>query len=368
MDSGLTRRQVLQAGIAAGAVALSSDPLVQMASAAVTPPLGHTQSDIEHVIILIQENRSFDHYFGTYSGVEGYGSAVRQSRYTNRKATQPKASTASCCRSTSKRTTSPSASRTSRTAGVPQHRSWDSGAMDDIRPHAPANPTAIAGRRRRRWATTRKPTSRSTAALAERVHDLRPLPLLGARPDRPEPPVLDERRRSTRTGKTAARWWRRSRTGDPRQRPGSSPGRRCPRRCSSAGISWKVYNGDILRLRGQRAARYFKNFQDEPDTASKSRSETSYPKYFKQRPQPRRTAAGLLDQHSARSETEHPGNSGAEDRRDGRGATCSNAVMGHPDRRGKRRRSSSPGTRTEASSTTSRRRPRRPVRRASTSR
>src|SRR5205085_5463352 len=28
--------------------------------------------DIEHVIVLIQENRSFDHYFGTYRGVAGF--------------------------------------------------------------------------------------------------------------------------------------------------------------------------------------------------------------------------------------------------------------------------------------------------------
>ena len=29
--------------------------------------------DIEHVVILIQENRSFDHYFGSYRGVTGFG-------------------------------------------------------------------------------------------------------------------------------------------------------------------------------------------------------------------------------------------------------------------------------------------------------
>ena len=29
--------------------------------------------DIEHVIVLMQENRSFDHYFGTMSGVRGFG-------------------------------------------------------------------------------------------------------------------------------------------------------------------------------------------------------------------------------------------------------------------------------------------------------
>ena len=29
-------------------------------------------SDIQHVVILIQENRSFDHYFGSYRGVRGF--------------------------------------------------------------------------------------------------------------------------------------------------------------------------------------------------------------------------------------------------------------------------------------------------------
>ena len=32
-----------------------------------------TIKDVEHVVILMQENRSFDHYFGTLRGVRGYG-------------------------------------------------------------------------------------------------------------------------------------------------------------------------------------------------------------------------------------------------------------------------------------------------------
>ena len=32
-----------------------------------------TIADVEHVVILMQENRSFDHYFGTLSGVRGFG-------------------------------------------------------------------------------------------------------------------------------------------------------------------------------------------------------------------------------------------------------------------------------------------------------
>jgi len=29
-------------------------------------------ADVEHIVILMQENRSFDHYFGTLDGVRGF--------------------------------------------------------------------------------------------------------------------------------------------------------------------------------------------------------------------------------------------------------------------------------------------------------
>src|ERR1700733_60372 len=34
---------------------------------------GGTIHDVEHIVIMMQENRSFDHYFGTLSGVRGFG-------------------------------------------------------------------------------------------------------------------------------------------------------------------------------------------------------------------------------------------------------------------------------------------------------
>ena len=33
---------------------------------------GASLSDVKHIVILMQENRSFDHYFGTMSGVRGF--------------------------------------------------------------------------------------------------------------------------------------------------------------------------------------------------------------------------------------------------------------------------------------------------------
>lgn len=35
-----------------------------------------TLSDVDHIIILLQENRSFDHYFGTLAGVRGFGDTL----------------------------------------------------------------------------------------------------------------------------------------------------------------------------------------------------------------------------------------------------------------------------------------------------
>jgi phospholipase C len=71
MHAGMTRRELLHAGAAAGLLALGGDPLIQRALAA-APRIGKL-TDIEHVVILIQENRSFDHYFGTLPGVRGFG-------------------------------------------------------------------------------------------------------------------------------------------------------------------------------------------------------------------------------------------------------------------------------------------------------
>ncbi|HVX43030.1 MAG TPA: alkaline phosphatase family protein, partial [Mycobacteriales bacterium] len=70
----VTRRRLLgsAAGVAATAAAAAlMPPNVQRALAA-APPKGGSLKDIEHVVMLMQENRSFDHYFGTLSGVRGF--------------------------------------------------------------------------------------------------------------------------------------------------------------------------------------------------------------------------------------------------------------------------------------------------------
>jgi len=70
----LTRRRLLGGAAAAGGLAAASTvlpPNVRRALAS-PPPKGGRLSDIEHVVLLMQENRSFDHYFGTLYGVRGF--------------------------------------------------------------------------------------------------------------------------------------------------------------------------------------------------------------------------------------------------------------------------------------------------------
>ena len=43
-----------------------------MAKSAAVPPAGSDIGAVEHVIFLMMENRSFDHYYGTYPGVRGF--------------------------------------------------------------------------------------------------------------------------------------------------------------------------------------------------------------------------------------------------------------------------------------------------------
>jgi phospholipase C len=77
-----TRRRFLQYAAAvsgtAAAVTTGLDvggPAQQSKAAVVASsrPLTGSINDLKHVVILMQENRSFDHYFGTLSGVRGFG-------------------------------------------------------------------------------------------------------------------------------------------------------------------------------------------------------------------------------------------------------------------------------------------------------
>ena len=70
--SEVNRRRFLQlAGATSAFTALSGS----IERAAALPANHRTGSieDVEHIVVLMQENRSFDHYFGTLRGVRGFG-------------------------------------------------------------------------------------------------------------------------------------------------------------------------------------------------------------------------------------------------------------------------------------------------------
>ncbi|HEY5296441.1 MAG TPA: phospholipase C, phosphocholine-specific [Verrucomicrobiae bacterium] len=70
----MTRRRMLGLTASAAAAAFASTlmpPNLRRALAA-EPPRTGSLKDIKHVVLLMQENRSFDHYFGTLAGVRGF--------------------------------------------------------------------------------------------------------------------------------------------------------------------------------------------------------------------------------------------------------------------------------------------------------
>jgi phospholipase C len=122
-NEGMTRRQALRdlgiAGLGAAGLSGTVDDLVSRAVAA-SPKHGKL-ADIEHVVILIQENRSFDHYFGGLSGVRGFGDHKGAGAFHQR--------------GIDGRTLHPFHLKTNCIADIthdwgPQHDSWNGGRMD----------------------------------------------------------------------------------------------------------------------------------------------------------------------------------------------------------------------------------------------
>src|SRR6201996_7596737 len=78
-----TRRQLFKgaAGLAAAAAAQTIMPANVRRVLAQGLPRHGSFRDIKHVVVLMQENRSFDHYFGTLAGVRGFDDpkALKQS-------------------------------------------------------------------------------------------------------------------------------------------------------------------------------------------------------------------------------------------------------------------------------------------------
>ena len=79
-----TRRRLLgTAAAASAAILLPANVQQAIADSAANPRPGKL-SDIKHVVLLMQENRSFDHYFGTLSGVAGFDDRAATTLSTGR--------------------------------------------------------------------------------------------------------------------------------------------------------------------------------------------------------------------------------------------------------------------------------------------
>ncbi|MCW2943894.1 MAG: plcN [Actinoallomurus sp.] len=70
--TGVNRRKFMQLAGGTAAMSVLSTSIARAAEIPANRRTG-TLRDVEHIVVLMQENRSFDHYFGTLRGVRGFG-------------------------------------------------------------------------------------------------------------------------------------------------------------------------------------------------------------------------------------------------------------------------------------------------------
>ncbi len=70
--TAINRRRFIQLTGGTAAFSMLSTSIAKAASIPAARRTG-TLEDVEHIVVLMQENRSFDHYFGTLRGVRGFG-------------------------------------------------------------------------------------------------------------------------------------------------------------------------------------------------------------------------------------------------------------------------------------------------------
>ncbi len=148
----LTRRRVLTgaATVGAGTAAMMALPPNVRTALAAEPAgrRGGSLKDVEHVVLLMQENRSFDHYFGTLSGVRGFDDARSQRIAGGRSVLhQPDPTHADgylLPYHLDSRTTSAQAIPSTSHAWSVQHAAWNGGRMDNWLPaHLAADGTTV---------------------------------------------------------------------------------------------------------------------------------------------------------------------------------------------------------------------------------
>jgi phospholipase C len=134
----LTRRDLLKLGLGASAAELGGAALFGCGGGASgtptvpSPPAASCSklTDIEHVVIFIQENRSFDHYFGSYRGVRGFADQSMAFQQPNPANTTSSPVGKLLPFHLDTTTTNAACTHDITHDWVSQHQSWDNGAMD----------------------------------------------------------------------------------------------------------------------------------------------------------------------------------------------------------------------------------------------
>ena len=143
----LSRRRLFSAAGAMAAATFAAEFLPPNVRRAIADTPAHAKGklgDIEHVVVLMQENRSFDHYFGTLPGVRGFSDpdAMRLST-GNSVFYQPDAENPAghlLPFRLDTRTTNAQAIPSTNHAWKVQHQAWNDGKMDNWLPaHRPAD-------------------------------------------------------------------------------------------------------------------------------------------------------------------------------------------------------------------------------------
>jgi phospholipase C len=135
----LSRRHLLTGAVALGGVTAASmvlPPNLRKAMAA-PGPSSFSAKEIKHVVLLMQENRSFDHYFGTLPGVRGFAdpTAIKLASTNESVFYQPDPSNPDGYllpyHLDSLSTGAQAIPTISHAWGV-QHQAWDGGKLDDV--------------------------------------------------------------------------------------------------------------------------------------------------------------------------------------------------------------------------------------------
>jgi len=248
------RRDILQ--IASAASAFSALGPLTGAALAQTP--NATLRDIDHFIILMKENRSFDHYFGTLAGVRGYGDprAIRpdgSSIFRQRDAVNPDGHVLPFRLNTL--TTSAQQLHDLSHSWEAQHIAWNQGAMDD-------------------WVAVHRGADGSKAgALTMGYHTRADIPFYYALADAFT--ICDGYHCSVMGPTHPNRYYLMTGTIDPERKHGGPATNNngtayswetYPERLDRAGISWRIYH-DVDDY-GCNVCKYFTQFQNAPRTSS----------------------------------------------------------------------------------------------------